>query len=302
MVSVGTCGFSYKDWVGPVYPLGTKPPDMLPLYATIFPVVEIDSSYYGVPPQATVASWARKTPPEFRFTAKLPSTATHVAEPQLGTVHDDIGLFRASFEPLMAGGKFACALMQFPNSFRPTDATARHLRTLRDALEDVPLVAEFRHREWQTNDTLVLLRQLHVGLVAVDEPQYRSLPRPMTDATSDIAYVRFHGRNYAQWWSGDNVTRYDHLYTAEELGPWADRLVDLAAHQDVKEVLAFFNNHRRGQAARNAQMFESMLATRFPFEAIRKAMRSSDDGRDTPRQLALLDPAGTADKDDPLTP
>jgi len=57
---------------------------MLPLYATIFPVVEIDSSYYGVPPQATVASWARKTPPEFRFTAKLPSTATHVTERSWG--------------------------------------------------------------------------------------------------------------------------------------------------------------------------------------------------------------------------
>lgn len=49
-------------------------------------------------------------------------------------------------------------------------------------------------------------------------------------------------------------------------------------------------------------MFESMLAARFPFEAIRKAMRSSNDGRDTPRQLALLDPAGTSGNDDPLTP
>jgi uncharacterized protein YecE (DUF72 family) len=56
---------------------------------------------------------------------------------------------------------------------------------LRDALEDVPLVAEFRHREWQTNDTSVLLRQLHVGLVAVDEPQYRSPcdRRPMRHRT-----------------------------------------------------------------------------------------------------------------------
>ncbi|GAC1543044.1 MAG: DUF72 domain-containing protein [Vulcanimicrobiaceae bacterium] len=302
MVSVGTCGFSYKDWVGPVYPVGTKSPDMLPLYATIFPIVEIDSSYYGVPARATVESWAHKTPAEFRFTAKLPSAATHVSEPQLGTIHEDVELFRANFEPLIAGGKFACALMQFPNSFRPTDATARHLRTLRDALEDVPLVAEFRHREWQTNDTLVLLRRLHVGLVAVDEPQYPSLPRPMTDATSEIAYVRFHGRNYAQWWSGDNVTRYDHLYTAEELGPWADRLVDLAAHQDVKEVLAFFNNHRRGQATRNAKMFEAMLATRFPLESIRKAIRSSADGRTIPPQLALFETTGTSDEDDPRTP
>lgn len=271
MVSVGTCGFSYKDWIGPVYPVGTKPGEMLPLYAAMFPVVEIDSTYYGVPAPATVESWAQRTPAGFRFTAKLPSTGTHVPTPSQGTVHDDVRLFRTNLEPLICAGKFACALMQFPNSFRPTDAAASHLRALRDALHDVPLVAEFRHREWQTNDTLKLLRELRVGLVAVDEPQFKSLPRPMTDATSEIAYVRFHGRNYEQWWKGNNVTRYDYLYAAEELGPWADRLVDLASHQDVKEVLTFFNNHRRGQAARNAQMFAAMLATRFPPESIRNA-------------------------------
>ncbi len=77
----GTCGFSYKDWVGPVYPPGTKPAEMLPLYAHKFPVVEIDSSYYGVPAPATVASWARRTPDGFRFSAKLPGTGTHVPEP-----------------------------------------------------------------------------------------------------------------------------------------------------------------------------------------------------------------------------
>ncbi len=273
MVSVGTCGFSYKDWVGPVYPNGTKNAEMLEIYAGMLPIVEIDSSYYGVPALSTVHAWDRRTPDGFRFTAKLPGTGTHVPDAALGGVHDDVRLFRANFQPLLAAGKLACALMQFPNAFRPNERTRGHIRALREALDDVPLVAEFRHREWQTNDTLELLRDLHIGLVAVDEPQYTSLPRPMTDATSDIAYVRFHGRNYEQWWKGDNVTRYDYLYSAEELGAWADRLVDLASHQDVKEVLAFFNNHRRGQAARNAKLFEEMLATRFPREAIRTAMK-----------------------------
>jgi uncharacterized protein YecE (DUF72 family) len=154
--------------------------------------------------------------------------------------------------------------MQFPNSFRPAKETERHLRALRETLADMPLVAEFRHREWQTHDTLELLRDLRIGLVAVDEPRYKSLPRPSTDATSDIAYVRFHGRNYQEWWKGDNVTRYDYLYSAQELEPWADRLVDLASQPEVKEVFAFFNNHARGQAVRNAELFEAMLATRLP--------------------------------------
>jgi uncharacterized protein YecE (DUF72 family) len=286
MISVGTCGFSYKDWVGPVYPAGTKPAEMLPLYANMFSVVEIDSTYYGVPARATVEAWARRTPPGFRFSAKLPGTGTHVPQAALGLVHDDVALFRAALEPLVAAGKFVCALMQFPNSFRPSDATLEHVRALREALRDIPLVAEFRHREWQSGATLDLLRELGIGLVAVDEPQYESLPRPSTDATSDIAYVRFHGRNYEQWWKGDNVTRYDYLYSARELGTWADRLVDLASQRDVKEVLGFFNNHRRGQAARNAQMFEELLATRFPREDITKAAKPAGRGSEG-RELLL---------------
>lgn len=263
MISVGTCGFSYKDWIGPVYPAGTKPADMLSRYASQFPAVEIDSTYYGVPKPETVATWVARTPEAFRFSAKLPGAATHVPKLMLGTVHDDVRQFAENLRPLTASGKFACALMQFPNAFRPAEETERHLRVLREALAEMPLVAEFRHREWQTNDTLELLRELRIGLVAVDEPQYKSLPRPSTDATSEIAYVRFHGRNYQQWWKGDNVSRYDYLYTAEELEPWAGRLADLASQPDVKEVYAFFNNHARGQAARNAEMFEAMLATKF---------------------------------------
>lgn len=263
-VAIGTSGFSYKDWVGPVYPKGTKPAEMLSLYSRRFPIVEIDSTYYGPPRLQVVESWANRTPEHFRFTAKLPGNGTHVPAPALGTIHDDVKLFRANLAPLIASGKFAATLMQFPNAFRPSEATERHLRALRGALEGVPLVAEFRHREWQTNDTLALLHELGIGLVAVDEPQYRSLPRPSTDVTSSIAYVRFHGRNYEQWWKGDNVTRYDYLYSAEELAPWVDRLIDLAANPDVREVLAFFNNHARGQAARNAEMFEKMVGARLP--------------------------------------
>lgn len=296
-IAVGTCGFSYKDWVGPVYPPGTKPAEMLPLYARRFPVVEIDSSYYGVPAPATVASWARRTPDGFRFSAKLPGTGTHVPEPARGGIHEDVRLFRANLAPLLKAGKFACALMQFPTSFRPAESSERHLRALRDALPDMPLVAEFRHREWQTHDTLELLRELRIGLVAVDEPQFKSLVRPSTDATSEIAYVRFHGRNYQQWWKGDNVTRYDYLYSAQELAPWAERITDLAADPQVREVLAFFNNHRQGQAARNAEMFEAMLATRFPREVVKaKAAAQEEPGGGEPAALSLFEQSASPAK------
>jgi uncharacterized protein YecE (DUF72 family) len=263
-IAVGTCGYSYEDWVGPVYPTGTKPGQMLDWYARHFTTVEIDATYYRVPGAATFESMARRTPEGFRFSAKLPSTATHLPEPGARSVHEDVGLLRRNLRPLVDAGKFACILAQFSNAFHPNDATREYLGALREALQDVALVVEFRHRKWQTNETLELLRSLRIGLVNVDEPHFTSLPRESSDVTAGIAYVRFHGRNAANWWRGTNETRYDYLYKREELEPWLDRIGDMAAQPEVREVLAYFNNHRRGQAARNAEMFEEMLQRKFP--------------------------------------
>ena len=55
MIYVGTCGYAYKDWIGPFYPPKTKAAEMLPAYARRFRAVEVDSSYYGVPKPQTVA-------------------------------------------------------------------------------------------------------------------------------------------------------------------------------------------------------------------------------------------------------
>jgi uncharacterized protein YecE (DUF72 family) len=274
-IAVGTCGFSYKDWVGPVYPLGTKSVEMLELYAQQFATVEIDATYYRVPGIATFESMARRTPDGFRFAAKLPSTGTHLPEPGTRRVHDDVLLLRRNLAPLIDAGKFACVLMQFPNSFRPNEATRSYLEMLRESLHDIALVAEFRHREWQTGDTIGLLRGLNVGLVNVDQPHFKTLLRESSDVTSDIASIRFHGRNATNWWRGTNETRYDYLYEPAELEPWVHRIVDIAANPDVREVLSFFNNHARGQAVRNAEMFEGMIAVTLPGALVRPEAHTS---------------------------
>jgi uncharacterized protein YecE (DUF72 family) len=131
---------------------------------------------------------------------------------------------------------------------------------LREALDGIALVAEFRHREWQAPETLAFLRERGIGFTNVDEPAFSSLLRRSADVTSPIAYVRFHGRNAANWWRGTNETRYDYLYTPDELAPWLERLADIAMHEDVREIFVFFNNHRSGNAVRNAEMLEAMIA------------------------------------------
>ena len=270
------CSYSYQDWVGPFYPTGTKPGEMLAFYAKHLPAAEIDATYLSGAAGIDVCIDGAPDAGRLPVCGKLPGTATHLPLEADGSIHTDVALFRRNIEPLVRNEKFACALMQFPTSFRPSDATARHVRRLRDALEDIQLVAEFRHREWQTSLTLDLLRALDVGWVKVDQPQFRSLMRPSSNVTSSLAYIRFHGRNYEQWWRGTNETRYEYLYRADELEPWAPRVVELAADPPVREVLTFFNNHRRGSAARNAEDFEAMVASRIPSGTIHSAAGEQD--------------------------
>jgi uncharacterized protein YecE (DUF72 family) len=260
VIYIGTCGFAYKDWIGPFYPAKIKSAEMLPYYASRFRAVEIDASYYGVPAASTIAGMHARTPDEFRFSFKAPQTVTHPPDDS-ARVHDDAQLLRERLEPLAAHGKLAAILIQFPNAFKPGERAQHYLRAVVAAFGELPLVAEFRNRDWQTEATLEMLRELCIGLCNVDLPSYDTLPAPSADATSRVGYVRFHGRNAAQWWSGDNVTRYDYSYAAGELLPWSDRIADLESQTDETHV--FFNNHAEGQAAGNAEMIEALLEERY---------------------------------------
>ena len=95
-----------------------------------------------------------------------------------------------------------------------------------------------------------------IGYVCVDEPDLPGLLKPDCFATTDTAYIRLHGRNAAQWWEG-GALRYDYDYSDEELQYWAGRVQKITAK--VHTTYVFFNNCRRGQAARDAVRFAAML-------------------------------------------
>lgn len=235
---------------------------MLPYYASCFEAVEIDASYYGVLKADTVARMVGRTPQRFRFCFKVPQTVSHPPEPAMGRVHDDAQAFVESVMPAVESKKFGCALLQFPNGFRPNERTQKYLRAAVEQLRPLALVAEFRNHEWQTGRTYDLLSDLRVGWCNVDMPSYETLMRPGADVTSAIAYVRFHGRNASKWWTGDNTTRYDYDYTVDELQPWTHRVGDMEAQ--AEQTYAFFNNHARGNAARNAETFAQLLGKATP--------------------------------------
>lgn len=263
-IHIGTCGYAFRDWVGPFYPPKTKPGEVLPYYARRFGAVEIDVTYYRIPTPQTFARMAARTPAGFRFTVKAPSSATH-APLDAGLLAEDVARLREAIAPLIEPGKFGCLLLQFPWSFQPSSGARRRLEALAQAFQGLEMVAEFRHADWQRPETFAWLRELGIGWCNVDEPAFEGLLHPGADVVGRIAYVRFHGRNRRAWWGRDAHERYNYLYTREELEPWTGRVADMAS--EAREVYVFFNNCYAGKSAHNARDFAHMLGLAAAGEA-----------------------------------
>ncbi len=252
MIRIGTSGFSYPDWIGPVYPQGMPERDHLGFYAQEFPTVEINMTYYRIPDARMVQGWVRKTPDGFLFSVKAFQGLTHERD------QPDFAPFVAAVQPLAEAGKLACVLAQFPYSFHPIPGNRDYLKRLRDGLGDLPAVIEFRHAAWVGQATFDLLRSLKLGFCSVDEPRLKGLMPPVAAATGPVAYVRFHGRNAAKWYNHEQAwERYNYTYSTDELREWAPKLRQLDAAAEL--TLVYFNNHYVGQAVRGARDLGQLL-------------------------------------------
>ena len=254
MIYFGTSGFSYKDWVGPYYPEGTPRQEWLEYYARDFNVTELNFSYYRIPSASTLERLVAKTPKGFVFTLKAHQDMTHNREGDERVFTE----FVDSLEPLIESGKFGCILAQFPWSFRPDEEGLKYLSFLRQQLPDLPVVIEFRRREWIRDETFDFLRDNHLGYCCVDQPRFKSLIPPIAVATSPIAYVRLHGRNAKKWWQHDEAwERYDYTYSDEELEEWVPKIRKLDEQAD--KTFVFANNHWQGQAVQTARQLQMLL-------------------------------------------
>lgn len=253
-ILIGTSGFSYKDWEGPFYPEKLSDKQMLSYYATFFPTVEINSTYYAIPKPENMEIMVGKTGGELEFVVKAHQDITHSRE----KVEGALPLFKESLKPLQNHNVLGCVLLQFPYSFHHSNKNQDYLAFLKERMKEIPLVAEFRNKYWVQDKTFDFLRKLEIGYCCVDEPELPGLPPPTAVATSSIGYIRFHGRNKEKWWKHEKAEeRYDYEYTEAELREWLDKIKALKAI--VKKLYIFFNNHPRGQAVRNAQKMISLL-------------------------------------------
>lgn len=255
MIFLGTAGFSYPDWKGQFYPEQFDNRHMLEFYAARFPVVEINSTWYAIPPPSRFNSMAGRTPPGFRFIVKAYQGITH----SVPGSEEDFRAFLASIRPLADHGKLAGVLAQFPWGFKNTPENRDYLRVLRDQMEDQAVMVEFRNQDWVDDEVIESLCELGLGFCCVDEPRLKGLVKPEVILTGDTGYVRFHGRNHETWWDRKREAweRYNYLYSREELEEWVPGVLELAS--GAHDTYLIFNNHYRGQAVRNARMMARLL-------------------------------------------
>lgn len=246
---IGTSGYDYPEWEGVLYPKGLGRKEYLGAYSEVFDAVELNFSYYGMPKAEQIRGMLGRTRRPIDFSIKANQALTHKVDP--ATWKDDALEFARGAAPLLEAGRLAAVLLEFPFSFHYKEEERRYLGKLLGELSSFPLAVEFRNAEWYGARVIEGLRERRVALCSVDLPRLEGLP-PLSDlVTAGLAYVRFHGRNAAAWWTGDSGSRYEYRYSAEELGAWIPRLEAMSA--EASKLLVFFNNHRRGDAADNAR-------------------------------------------------
>lgn len=240
---LGTCGWSYQEWVGLFYPNNRVA--KLPFYAKVFDTVEVDSSFYKMPTRSMVKGWEKATGQSFRFSLKLPKTITH-GKGLIG-VEDELEAFLGVIKPLQDADKLGCVLIQLGPNFT-FDRVARLESFLAALPEDIRFAVEFRHDSWNRDDTWDLLKRYNVANTITDSP-IEFLANPVI--TADHAYVRWHGRGKKIW--------YNYNYSEEELLAWAQKMKAIMSKAPL--TYAYFNNHYNAKAPANTLQLLQMIDT-----------------------------------------
>jgi uncharacterized protein YecE (DUF72 family) len=271
------------------YPAGaTTAAARLAFYASHFPTVEVDASYYAILSEDVARLWVERTPPGFVFNVKafawltqhpadasrLPAAIKSALPAELKSIAriknppDEVlnlafQMFWSSLKPLREGGKMGRVLFQLPPYVTWRQSNLDYLATLPQRLPHAEIAVEFRHPSWTDSphrhtDTLRFLREHGLAYVSVDAPALSGLA-PFLDTTADDAYIRFHGRNADNWFKRNlsPAQRFKYLYSEKELAEWAGRLKQLSG---VRRAFAIFNNCYSNFGVMNATTMREILS------------------------------------------
>lgn len=270
-------------------PDATTAEDRLRYYASRFPIVEVDSTFYGIPNQKTAQLWVERTPKDFTFNAKAYALLTQhptpaarlpkdlrekLSESKANVYFKDLApkdkesvwdRFREGMQPLHDAGKLGAIVFQFPRWFLPSPASYRFMEDLREWLPDFRIAIEFRQVSWLKQErrqrVLDFLKGRGYTYVVVDEPQgFASSVPPIVATTAPIGMIRFHGHNRENWEKKGISTaeKFRYLYQPSELKSWVPSLNEMSKRAD--DVHAVFNNCYSDYAVRNAEDLARLLA------------------------------------------
>jgi uncharacterized protein YecE (DUF72 family) len=261
-------------------------------YATQFPIVEVDSTYYFPPSERNAALWIARTPPAFTFNIKAYSLLTdHPTRPD--SIYADLRerldpalfekrnlyrsnlpddavdevwqRFRDALMPLHSAGKLGAVLFQFPQWFVISRKNKDYLVECSERLPDFRVAVEFRHETWLSErnreETLSFLGGQRLPLVCVDMPQgFDSSVPPIGAVTADdLAMVRFHGRDRDAWERKgvSAAERFKYDYSRDELREWVPKVSDMAS--SARETHVLMNNCWRDYAVKGARELRGLL-------------------------------------------
>ena len=284
-IKVGTASWTHRTLLeSGWYPQSADNPEKrLAYYARQFPVVEVDSTYYGPPNEQTTRLWAERTPKHFTFNIKAFSLLTgHPTK--VSSIYKDLRpdtdkknvypgdlppqayeevwtRFLSALDPLVEAGKLGALLFQFPPWFGIRKSNKEYMLEVAHRCKPLRPVFELRNASWfergNADETLDFLRAHKLPFVSVDMPQgYKNSIPPVVAATADLAVVRFHGHS-DKWTSKDIHEKFGYEYSPQELAEWAPRLKELAAQTETTQV--FMNNCYSDYAQRNATTLIDLL-------------------------------------------
>jgi uncharacterized protein YecE (DUF72 family) len=302
-VLTGTASWSDKSLIASkkFYPKEASTPEArLRFYATQFPLVEVDTSYYAIPVAKTVEAWVERTPAHFTLNMKAfrlftgHATTAQVLPPDLRAELPKLekasfywkdvppplrealwARFKEALEPLKQAGKLGMVHFQFAPWLLRNRAGHAHVASCVEAMKDYTVSVEFRNKTWfddaHLGQTLAFERELNVVHTVIDGPQgfHNSVP-PIWESTHiDYALVRMHGRNHETWnikGATKASDRFDYDYADPELEDLASHIERLAPETFTTHVVMNNNNEDQGQrnAASLMRILEARRAARVP--------------------------------------
>ncbi len=285
-ILVGTASWTDKTLLeSGWYPDDAGTPEKrLAYYASQFPLVEVDATYYSPPSERTAELWASRTPEHFTFNVKAfslltqhptrptslfkeirPETKKNVYLKDLPDEHVELvwERFLSALQPLHDAGKLGALLFQFPQWFPIGGRNKTYILECQRRAQPYRICVEFRNKTWMSEgnaeETLDFLRSYAIPYVCVDMPQGHtsSIPPVLAATANDLAVVRFHGHS-DKWESRNIYERFGYLYGEEELQDWAPRLQELAGETAQTHLL--LNNCYRDYAQTNARQLADLLS------------------------------------------